>query len=124
LGVLETVWRDTRKSGLRWYDAELQRLKGELILSRGRTTGNAEAANCFRRAIAIARSQGALLYELRAAMSLVRLSDGRRNKGNALAALQRAYAGFTEGLHTPDLRAAAEYLRNKTESHRRQTSTA
>jgi predicted ATPase len=120
LGVLETVWRDTRKSGLRWYDAELQRLKGELILSRGKTTASAEAVECFRRAIAIARNQGGSLYELRAALSLVRLGDGRRNQGDALAALERAYAGFTEGLLTPDLRAAAELLRSRSESHQRQ----
>jgi predicted ATPase len=111
LRMAEEVWQSTRASGVRWYDAELQRLRGELILLQGKRDARAEAAACFRRALAIAHQQGARFCELRSATSLARLCRGRRNERDVRATLERVYLGFTEGLETPDLRAAEECLR-------------
>jgi DNA-binding winged helix-turn-helix (wHTH) protein len=110
LAIVDRVWRDLRETGLRWLDAELQRLKGELILLQGRRTARTQAAASFHRALEIARAQGARFYELRAATSLARLCRGHRNQGDARGALERIYAEFTEGFETPDLQAAAACL--------------
>jgi DNA-binding winged helix-turn-helix (wHTH) protein/tetratricopeptide (TPR) repeat protein len=110
LAMVQRIWEDMRPAGLRWDDAELQRLKGELILLQGKRDARAEAAACFRRALDIANEQGGRFYELRAATSLAWLWRGRRDEGAAREALERVYAGFTEGFETPDLRAAAACL--------------
>ena len=83
-----------------FYEAELRRLKGELLLVRNRP---AEAEDCFRQALDLARREGARSYELRAAMSLGRLmrDRGEREAGRALIA--PVYNGFTEGFETRDL---------------------
>jgi predicted ATPase len=109
--LVDRVWRETRHTGLRWFDAELQRLNGELLLVQGAGGARAQAATAFRRALAIAREQGARLYELRAATSMLRLCRGGRAERAAHAALARVYAEVTEGRETPDLRTAAACLR-------------
>jgi predicted ATPase len=70
----------------------------------------AQAQACFERALAIARTQGAKSWELRAAMSLARLwrDQGRRRKAHDL--LAPVYAWFTEGFDTLDLREAKALL--------------
>ncbi len=93
LAMAERVWDDTRPTGLRWYDAELQRLKGELILLRGSRGARPQAAACFQQARQIARQQGARLYERRAASSLAQLDHGPREgarSGGALSAAKNA----------------------------------
>jgi ATP/maltotriose-dependent transcriptional regulator MalT len=117
LAMADQVWRDTRHTGLRWYDAELQRLRGELLLLRGTNRARTEAMAAFRRALAIAREQGARFYELRAATSLVHLCRGGGNGHAAHARLACVYAEFTEGLGTPHLRAAAECLHDQRRAH-------
>jgi predicted ATPase len=93
----------------RWFEAHLLRLKGVALLaiSPGRT---AEAAACYRQAIAVARDQGARLWELRAATSLARLlrEQGRRAEAHDL--LAPIYGWFTEGFDTTDLRDAKALL--------------
>jgi len=111
LAMAERIWNDTRPTGVRWYDAELQRLKGELILLQGEPDAHPAAAACFERALEISREQGNRLYELRAATSLARLCRGRRDERHARATLERVYAAFTEGFDTNDLRAASLLLR-------------
>jgi hypothetical protein len=71
---------------LPWYDAELYRLKGELMLEpleSGTPSPETEAKACFIRAIDIARRQGARLFELRAVMSLARLRMRQGKKQEA-----------------------------------------
>ena len=58
--------------GTRWTEAALHRLHGELLLAQ-RTAETNEAEACFSRALAVAREQGAKMWELRAATSLARL---------------------------------------------------
>jgi adenylate cyclase len=86
----------------------MHRLRGELIVTSGGHEGEAEA--CFRRALEIARKQGARSWELRAATSLGRLMhrQGRTNQARAL--VQGIYGWFSEGFDTSDLREAKALL--------------
>jgi predicted ATPase len=68
-----------------------------------------EAELLFRESMDIARLQGALAFELRAAMSLVHLGT-RRKDTTALANLSLIYNQFKEGFDTPDLREARLWL--------------
>ena len=90
-----------------WCDAELERLRGELLLAKG-DTRQAEAA--YRRAIQIARKQQAKLFELRATSSLAKLwlKQGRSAESREL--LARAHGWFTEGIELPDLKNAQALL--------------
>jgi len=90
------------KKGVTVADAELHRLKGELLIMKDQ--GNmAEAEQCLRTAIDIARCQEAKLFELRATVSLARLlaSHGRREEAGGMVA--EIYNWFTEGFDTADL---------------------
>jgi tetratricopeptide (TPR) repeat protein len=107
LMIVDTVWRDTRDSGLRWYDAELQRLKGDLLLVEDGRSARQQALECYERALSIARQQGCRFYELRAALSLGKLDSGSRK---SRAAIRRAYAGVEAEIDTPDLVAATEMI--------------
>jgi serine/threonine protein kinase/predicted ATPase len=90
------------KNDERCHEAELHRLKGELVLAESPDQVSA-AEDCFQRAIATARSQQSRAWELRATNSLARLWQrlGRGDEGHA--ALAAVYSTFTEGFTTPDL---------------------
>lgn len=89
-----------------YYDAELWRLKGELLLA----SNTADPEGCFRKAIDIARQQFARSLELRASTSLARLWQTRGKQAEARQMLGDIYAWFTEGLDTADLREASSLL--------------
>ena len=93
----------------RCWQAELNRIKGELLLIES-TDGKTEAENCLLRALDIARRQQAKSWELRAAVSLARLwcDQGKRKKGYDL--LAPIYDWFTEGFDTVDLKEAKSLL--------------
>ena len=92
----------------RFCEVELHRLKGELILhqhSGAKRCNKAEAeaeASC-QRAPQVARDQSAKSWELRAAMSFVRLLQKQDRREEAEAVLAPTYEWFTEGLDTRDL---------------------
>ena len=97
------------KTGEHFYDAELYRIKGKLLLEQTvRDEGQAET--CFRQALDIARSQQAKSLELRAAMSLSRLWQTQGKKEEARQLLGDIYNWFTEGFDTADLKAAKALL--------------
>jgi predicted ATPase len=97
------------KTGERWYEAELQRLQGELFLQQ--TSDNATAAeNCFHQAISIAQSQQAKSLELRATTSLARLWQQQGKRQEAYDLLAPVYNWFTEGFDTADLQDAKALL--------------
>jgi predicted ATPase len=98
------------RSEERWLVAGLLRSKGELLLLEDPPGAAATAEDCFRRALDWARRQGALSWELRAAMSLARLLRDQSRAADALALLQRIYDRFTEGFDTADLKAAKALL--------------
>jgi predicted ATPase len=93
----------------RWYQAELFRLKGELLLKRDSSAIDAAESN-FRQSMAIAREQHARAIELRAAVSLVRLARTHGLPYSALALIQPILETFTEGLDTLDVSEAKALL--------------
>jgi predicted ATPase len=96
-------------SGQRWADAELHRLRGELLQSLP-SPHWAEVEACFRRALDIARAQGTRGFELRAAVSLARLLSERGCRSEAHELLAPVYGWFTEGFDAPDLKEAKALL--------------
>jgi predicted ATPase len=95
--------------GEREREAEIYRIKGELLLKRNASNAE-EARSCFQRAIETARKQNAKSWELRATTSLARLlaSQGRREEARAM--LAEIYDWFTEGFDTADLKDAKTLL--------------
>jgi predicted ATPase len=92
-----------------WYEAELHRIKGELLL-RQAVPDVPQAEACFQQALTVARRQQAKSYELRAAVSLSRLWQQQGQQAEACALLAPIYGWFTEGFDTPDLREAKVLL--------------
>jgi adenylate cyclase len=99
----------TRSEKTPHFQAELYRLKGELMLLKG-THNEAEAERYLRQAIDIARRQAARLFELRATMSLARLLMKVGHSDEARAMLADIYNWFTEGFDTADLKDAKALL--------------
>jgi len=102
------------KSGERFYEAEVYRLKGALTLQQSKVQGPKskveEAEECFHKAVEIARNQQAKSLELRAVMSVSRLwqQQGKQNEAHEL--LSEIYGWFTEGFDTKDLNEAKALL--------------
>jgi adenylate cyclase len=91
----------------RWWEAEIYRVKGELLLESRRSS---EAETCFRRPIEVARRQSAKSLELRATTSLARLLDEQGRQDEARRMLGEIYGRFTEGFDTADLKDAKALL--------------
>ena len=108
LSTLAEAQAGLDESGEHWWQAEVHRIKGELMLMRsGNQLGDAkEAEECFRRALAVSREQTAKSLELRAAMSLCRLLRKHGKQVEARQTLTEVYNWFTEGFDTPDLQEA------------------
>ncbi|MBV8358654.1 MAG: hypothetical protein JO189_12050, partial [Deltaproteobacteria bacterium] len=98
-----------KSSGSRSFEAEMRRLRGELLLIEGNGTV-AGAVRYFHDAIEVAQHQSAKLWELRATTSLARLliKQGRRDKARSM--LAEIYDWFTEGFDTADLKDAKALL--------------
>ena len=96
-------------TGERWYEPELYRLKGELLLQQ-HVDHQAEAESCFHHALEIARHQQAKSFELRTATSLARLWQQQGKRQEASDLLAPVYGWFTEGFDTPDLQDAKMLL--------------
>jgi predicted ATPase len=109
LSVLVDALATAGKHGEREHEAEIYRIKAELVLKQG-DSRVAEARGCFERAIEIAQKQGAKSWELRATTSFARLvsSQGRRDEARTL--LAEIYNWFTEGFDTADLKDAKALL--------------
>jgi predicted ATPase len=96
-------------SGERWQEAELHRVRGEMLLISPERREDA-AESCLQTALTIARAQSARSWELRAAMSLARLWNDRGRREAAHALLAPVYGSFREGHDTADLRQARALL--------------
>jgi predicted ATPase len=94
----------------RFYEAEIYRVKGELLLKEGGLDSAAEAEASFRQALDVAQAQRAKSWELRAAMSLARLWAEQGERGKARDLLAPVYRWFTEGFDTADLQDAKALL--------------
>jgi predicted ATPase len=99
----------TNDRGERRWEAELHRLKGEL-LQRQDIPDMAQAEACFQQALDVARRQQAKSWELRAAMSLSRLWQQQGKRAEACELLAPIYGWFTEGFDTADLQEAKALL--------------
>jgi len=128
LRVLDEALALANRKGDRYYEAELYRRKGELLLtqSTGRAVSRAatgrsavveteppaitSAKSCFNQSIRIAQQQSAKSLHLRAVMSMARLYQKQGKLGEARDLLVQIYGTFTEGLDTLDLREAKALL--------------
>jgi predicted ATPase len=94
---------------VRWWEAELYRLQGTLLLQLASPkVDRAEA--CFQQALDVAHSQQAKSLELRAAVSLSRLWQQQGQRDEAHQLLAEVYGWFTEGFDTADLQEAKALL--------------
>ena len=117
LAALEEALTLIEKTGERYYEAELHRQRGELLLLREAKSHpdqdsreQHEAETCFQHALDVARRQQAKSFELRAAMSLARLWQRQGKRVEAHALLEEIYRWFTEGFDTADLQEAKALL--------------
>jgi predicted ATPase len=108
LAQLDDALQIIDRTGERWFEAELHRHKGQLLLRRGHSEA---AEELYSKALSIAREQEAKLWELRAAMSLTRLRLDQGLLAEARDLLAPLYGWFTEGFGTPDLKEAKELLK-------------
>jgi TOMM system kinase/cyclase fusion protein len=92
---------DMVDAGQTLYQAELHRLRGELLADQG--AAEEDVVDQFACALGVARQQSSRALELRAATSLARHWAARGKKAEAREVLEPVYAAFTEGLETPDL---------------------
>ena len=130
LRTLEEALDVVERTEERWYEAELYRLRGELLLNNDecrmmndeRRTEEAksiqhaaEAEASFHTAIEVARQQEAKSLELRAAMSLARLWQSQGKTSQARNLLAPVYNWFTEGFGTADLKDAKALLEQLSE---------
>jgi class 3 adenylate cyclase/predicted ATPase len=97
------------KTGERWYESELLRLRGEMLLALS-GEAHTQAQAVFDRALEIAREQKAKSWELKIATSVSRLWQGQGRQDEAKELLAPVYRWFTEGFDTRDLQAARELL--------------
>jgi predicted ATPase len=116
LGRFDDAWRcigeamtAIETTGERWFEAEVNRIAGEIAL-RSPEPNAAKAKAYFERALAVARQQQAKSWELRAAMSMARLWRDQGKREEARELLAPVYGWFTEGFDTRDLKEAKALL--------------
>jgi predicted ATPase len=109
LRTIDEAFPFIERSGQRFHEAEVHRLKGELLLAQDASNAS-QAEQSFRTAIEIARKQSAKSWELRATTSLARLLARQGKRDEARAMLAEIYNWFTEGLDTADLKDAKAVL--------------
>jgi predicted ATPase len=115
LTVLAEALAMVGKTGARFSEAELYRLRGEITLAQSsvqrlESSVQKEAEECFLKAIEVARNQQAKSLELRAVMSLARLWQSQGKHHAARNTLAEVYGWFTEGFDTKDLQEAKALL--------------
>jgi predicted ATPase len=107
LDLLAEAIQTVEKTGERFFEAELCRLRGEMCLTLGRKI---EAETALKRGLMVARHQQARFWELRAATSLARLWHDHGQSAEARDLLTPVYEWFTEGFALPDLKNARSVL--------------
>jgi hypothetical protein len=110
LATMEEAIDRAEHTGDGWIVAELLRVKGEVLRLDGSPVTMDAAADCFRQALQLARTQDALFWELRAAMSIAKLQRDQGRSADAVACLHPIYARFSEGFETAELIAARQIL--------------
>jgi predicted ATPase len=114
LEFMSQALAEVERGGERYFEAELYRLKAELLLRKagksGRSAIEKEAEVCFQKSLAVARRQEAKSFELRTAVSLGRLLKKHGRGSEARKLLEDIYGWFTEGFDMPDLKAAKSLI--------------
>jgi predicted ATPase len=116
LAVVADALRLTATHFDRFWDAELHRQRGNLLLAQtappqsASGTAMTDAEACFQQALTLARQQGARALELRAALSLSRVWCAQGQHGAAHELVARCYDAFSEGFDTADLHTARDML--------------
>ncbi len=95
----------TRTTREQWSEAEILRLQ-----ARFSTADADEAATLLEASLALAREQGAKLWELRTAVDLAKLRRDQGKRDDAYALLAPVYSWFAEGFDMPDLKDAKASL--------------
>ena len=109
LGMVEAELRTIGQSGERWFEAEMHRIRGELLL-RHEPTDPATAEAAYNAAIETARCQQTRSFELRAALSLARLFRVTDRVEQIPHLLEPALIGFTDALELPEVDEAKRLL--------------
>jgi len=109
LDLLETALDIIDRTEERYYEAELHRLKGELLLQQS-VPDALQVETCFQQALTIAKDQQAKSWELRAATSLGGMWQAQGRKEEARSLLSEIYGWFTEGFETADLKGVSALL--------------
>ena len=99
---LDGALAELERTEERWYEAEVHRIRGEILLKRD-PTDTAAPEQSFQAAIAIAQSQKARSFELRGALSLAKLYRAANRDADAHAALTSAVEGFPPTKNSPNL---------------------
>ena len=90
------------QTGQRWYDAEVHRIRGEILLTKS-PADPAVAEEAFLAAVAIAQAQKTRSFELRAALSLAKLYRATGRDADAHAALRPSLEGFSPTPEFPEI---------------------
>jgi predicted ATPase len=106
---LDDALAELGRTEQRLYEAEMRRIRAEILLKRD-PADTTQAQQALQTAIAIAQSQEARSFELRAALSLARLYRAGNRDADARAVLAPVYRWFTEGFDTPDLKEVKAFL--------------
>src|SRR5262249_61809717 len=107
LTLLDNALQIVERTGERWFAAELNRQKGQLLLRQGQSEA---AKELYRKALSIAQEQDAKLWELRAAASPARFWREQGKRAEARDLLAPIYGWFTEGFDTSGLKEARALL--------------
>jgi predicted ATPase len=122
LKTVDEALRLVRDHGERTWEAELYRLKGELLVQRANARATkskhwkrdmTEAVQCFATVIVQARDSGSKSFEIRAAMSLYRMSTQKDKRNEAWRILAAVHDWFTESFTTRELADARYLLRHR-----------
>jgi predicted ATPase len=106
---LDELLPEIERTGQRWIEAQLNRVRGELLI-RHKPAETAAAEDAFMRSVAVARHQQTKTFELQAATSLARLWRGQGKRSEARDLLAPMHCWFTEGFDTLDLEEAKALL--------------
>jgi predicted ATPase len=100
---------EVERTGERWWEAEAQRMRGEILLGAG-SVHRDHAEACFRAALKSARHQDAKFFALRAGQSLAKLWQSENRRSDAMQLLKPMYNDFSDGFNLPDLEDAKHLI--------------
>jgi predicted ATPase len=113
LAILDEALATSERTGHRAFEAELHRVRGEMLLRR-ESANPAPAEEALRSAIAVAKQQGTRSFELRAALALAKLYQSTGRPVDAHAVLAPALEGFSPTAEMPEIAEAISLIERLT----------